>query len=143
MGEIASSYAQKKGNQLSTRLTSLRRSFIHTIEGHHEVIRGAQRFQGAVLDSIERLATRCALRHPALAENLQFHQHHTGTYHVNRARGANGKVDDAARDEWPTIVDPHLHCLPIRLVLDRKSTRLNSSHLGISYAVFCLKKTNT
>src|SRR5262245_66586326 len=28
-------------------------------------------------------------------------------------------------------------------VLDRKSTRLNSSHLGISYAVFCLKKTNT
>src|ERR1035441_10770570 len=26
---------------------------------------------------------------------------------------------------------------------DRKSTRLNSSHLGISYAVFCLKKNNT
>src|SRR5205814_9659505 len=25
-------------------------------------------------------------------------------------------------------------------ILDRKSTRLNSSHLGISYAVFCLKK---
>src|SRR5262245_64629967 len=25
-------------------------------------------------------------------------------------------------------------------VKDRKSTRLNSSHLGISYAVFCLKK---
>src|SRR5437899_10153489 len=27
-----------------------------------------------------------------------------------------------------------------RTVVDRKSTRLNSSHLGISYAVFCLKK---
>src|SRR5258705_8150017 len=26
------------------------------------------------------------------------------------------------------------------LTKDRKSTRLNSSHLGISYAVFCLKK---
>src|SRR5262245_65555530 len=26
------------------------------------------------------------------------------------------------------------------VALDRKSTRLNSSHLGISYAVFCLKK---
>src|SRR5262245_12864261 len=26
------------------------------------------------------------------------------------------------------------------LGIDRKSTRLNSSHLGISYAVFCLKK---
>src|ERR1039458_4528999 len=31
----------------------------------------------------------------------------------------------------------HLVCL---FCLDRKSTRLNSSHLGISYAVFCLKK---
>src|SRR5438045_7112020 len=29
-----------------------------------------------------------------------------------------------------------------RLEQDRKSTRLNSSHLGISYAVFCLKKKN-
>src|SRR5699024_12287082 len=28
-------------------------------------------------------------------------------------------------------------------VLDRKSTRLNSSHVSISYAVFCLKKKNT
>src|SRR5437899_12877227 len=27
-----------------------------------------------------------------------------------------------------------------RTLRDRKSTRLNSSHLGISYAVFCLKK---
>src|SRR3712207_7938576 len=27
-------------------------------------------------------------------------------------------------------------------VLDRKSTRLNSSHANISYAVFCLKKKN-
>src|ERR1039458_9971463 len=26
------------------------------------------------------------------------------------------------------------------MLIDRKSTRLNSSHLGISYAVFCLKK---
>src|SRR5699024_12607744 len=26
--------------------------------------------------------------------------------------------------------------------LDRKSTRLNSSHVSISYAVFCLKKKN-
>src|SRR5256885_7772330 len=30
----------------------------------------------------------------------------------------------------------------VRLSQDRKSTRLNSSHLVISYAVFCLKKKN-
>src|SRR5437899_12910607 len=32
---------------------------------------------------------------------------------------------------------PSTNCTPGQ---DRKSTRLNSSHLGISYAVFCLKK---
>src|SRR5215203_7183808 len=31
-------------------------------------------------------------------------------------------------------------CPPCRSWLDRKSTRLNSSHANISYAVFCLKK---
>src|SRR5690625_7054966 len=30
--------------------------------------------------------------------------------------------------------------VPFMIVLDRKSTRLNSSHVAISYAVFCLKK---
>src|SRR3712207_8110721 len=39
----------------------------------------------------------------------------------------------------------HLHRLrharrPARRQTDRKSTRLNSSHANISYAVFCLKK---
>src|SRR5690606_42096793 len=31
---------------------------------------------------------------------------------------------------------------PCRAFRDRKSTRLNSSHVKISYAVFCLKKQN-
>src|SRR5262245_62980639 len=37
---------------------------------------------------------------------------------------------------WPGAKDSLLSLS----VEDRKSTRLNSSHLGISYAVFCLKK---
>src|SRR5437867_7181675 len=36
----------------------------------------------------------------------------------------------------------HLPRCPVRC-RDRKSTRLNSSHRTISYAVFCLKKKNT
>src|SRR5256885_3664477 len=47
----------------------------------------------------------------------------------------------------PTFAGEHGHHLPhsgdpLRdaAPLDRKSTRLNSSHLVISYAVFCLKK---
>src|SRR3712207_8273878 len=35
---------------------------------------------------------------------------------------------------------PKLQRDPMRSPLDRKSTRLNSSHANISYAVFCLKK---
>src|SRR5215216_7259584 len=36
----------------------------------------------------------------------------------------------------------HLGRTPVQTCLDRKSTRLNSSHQIISYAVFCLKKKN-
>src|SRR6185436_20389475 len=39
-------------------------------------------------------------------------------------------------DQSPFLADPRAHWTP----LDRKSTRLNSSHQIISYAVFCLKK---
>src|SRR5256885_4128459 len=42
-------------------------------------------------------------------------------------------------DELHTLVGAGAH----QRVQDRKSTRLNSSHLVISYAVFCLKKKNT
>src|SRR5699024_12750287 len=50
----------------------------------------------------------------------------------------------------PRISFPFLHFLANEglalcqsvLCLDRKSTRLNSSHVSISYAVFCLKKKN-
>src|SRR3989454_9067932 len=50
------------------------------------------------------------------------------------------RVDvDRARD-WPYLSEPE-SLLPDRR--DRKSTRLNSSHLVISYAVFCLKKKKT
>src|SRR5256885_12236809 len=45
-------------------------------------------------------------------------------------------------DTWCKIVgvDDDLQHWPAAVSTDRKSTRLNSSHLVISYAVFCLKK---
>src|SRR5437899_5908285 len=50
-------------------------------------------------------------------------------------RSSAGLRDQGERNgaEWSS---PH----PPASAEDRKSTRLNSSHLGISYAVFCLKK---
>src|ERR1035438_10794785 len=40
----------------------------------------------------------------------------------------------------PSLVDPEKGIVYDATNIDRKSTRLKSSHLGISYAVFCLKK---
>src|SRR5690606_10199336 len=42
-------------------------------------------------------------------------------------------------DDYDEIKDPR-GMIGVRLEIDRKSTRLNSSHVKISYAVFCLKK---
>src|SRR5690349_24936443 len=46
------------------------------------------------------------------------------------------------RNEGQQRQSNHLHCFRCicRCSTDRKSTRLNSSHVEISYAVFCLKK---
>src|SRR3712207_8430713 len=42
---------------------------------------------------------------------------------------------------WFTLVSVSIETvLGLAVALDRKSTRLNSSHANISYAVFCLKK---
>src|SRR3712207_7518704 len=61
-----------------------------------------------------------------------------------------GGADDRAPERMVAVDRPGEHVVHLvgRLVLvhrdlldqDRKSTRLNSSHANISYAVFCLKK---
>src|SRR5437588_8895196 len=67
-----------------------------------------------------------------------------------KAQGGHGGAPVLARDvldpaalragpaEHPQRRQPADHVLEV--VRDRKSTRLNSSHTVISYAVFCLKK---
>src|SRR3712207_7932348 len=50
------------------------------------------------------------------------------------SRGAYGEKEDQQHGG-----DVHADLAQV----DRKSTRLNSSHANISYAVFCLKKKNT
>src|SRR5947209_15070770 len=46
------------------------------------------------------------------------------------------------RPSVSVVFYPPLRLSNSLLTLDRKSTRLNSSHANISYAVFCLKKNN-
>src|SRR2546422_11243902 len=53
--------------------------------------------------------------------------------------GLNGALNfNGFRDGGLTLTVPE----PVEVEGDRKSTRLNSSHGYISYAVFCLKKKN-
>src|SRR5690242_20836760 len=48
---------------------------------------------------------------------------------------------DSKQMNWAMIGEFILAVLVTQMgLLDRKSTRLNSSHMSISYAVFCLKK---
>src|SRR5256885_3609713 len=54
----------------------------------------------------------------------------------DETRGGIGRQEQ--RDVPPRVGE--LGRMAVAVVRDRKSTRLNSSHLVISYAVFCLKK---
>src|SRR5690606_41529171 len=58
-----------------------------------------------------------------------------------RLRGRGQKISLRSFFLFPTAYPlPAAPSGATRLNLDRKSTRLNSSHVKISYAVFCLKK---
>src|SRR2546430_11794051 len=65
---------------------------------------------------------------------------------LHRLQDVELRLQHPARHLHPLQVLPQLDEVP-RLVVpqrqDRKSTRLNSSHSQISYAVFCLKKKIT
>src|SRR5207247_9377762 len=65
-------------------------------------------------------------RGPSLSNRLLLDRLHGELQHDATARGT--RRPPRSRDEL------------LRAGLDRKSTRLNSSHEWISYAVFCLKK---
>src|SRR5207248_10370696 len=56
-----------------------------------------------------------------------------------RLRRDRGRDDQADSNESNELADLHHFACP-KAWTDRKSTRLNSSHRTISYAVFCLKK---
>src|SRR5207247_8580930 len=94
------------------------------------------------------LSTYVGLAHPALhsfptrrssdlpqADRVfQIFESHRAVGNVldNAERTASARREDLG----PSLRSPGVEPLP----LDRKSTRLNSSHEWISYAVFCLKK---
>src|SRR5690242_7264740 len=81
---------------------------------------------------------------------------HGATQRVTLIKGSTAHTSFTMRNDGELDIDacnvscPHQYDLTIEIVtpnlrgaaIDRKSTRLNSSHMSISYAVFCLKKKN-
>src|SRR5688500_1191432 len=83
------------------------------------------------------------LRERVLSGLAVFDEHNgAGNY-----RWVHAALDFCKKEETPVfrVVDDRTRetsLSPVWAGADRKSTRLNSSHLVISYAVFCLKKKN-
>src|SRR5690606_39924909 len=55
---------------------------------------------------------------------------------------SNARISHSVGMIMPSVTSATEPCSIDGEILDRKSTRLNSSHVKISYAVFCLKKKN-
>src|SRR3712207_7202900 len=79
--------------------------------------------------------------HDALPISQQRHpgRHAARQRHLVRAAAVleQQQIREAPRQARDHVPEP-----PRGHLVDRKSTRLNSSHANISYAVFCLKKKN-
>src|SRR3712207_9126916 len=58
-------------------------------------------------------------------------------YALRYCRDGHDRMETYGRGDYRSVRDEKSR---IPMNLDRKSTRLNSSHANISYAVFCLKK---
>src|SRR5690348_5523065 len=74
-----------------------------------------------------------------IAAELGCDRHTVGLWRARFAAHGLPGLQDAPRSGRPPRVSPRAARHRRR---DRKSTRLNSSHPSISYAVFCLKKKN-
>src|SRR3712207_7132339 len=95
----------------------IRRPPRSTLFPYTTLFRSDDGLQAVGADDPQLLVRRRAVAHPAAR---------------HRQRGSIGREPRGGVDAtfgWPQE-------------LDRKSTRLNSSHANISYAVFCLKKKN-
>src|SRR5690625_5556006 len=76
----------------------------------------------------------------ANTQDIHYSQFYMAPLHLNPAMAGvmncNSRMIVNYRNQWATVLTNPYNTFSA----DRKSTRLNSSHVAISYAVFCLKK---
>src|SRR5690606_41512548 len=99
-------------------------------------------------------ATRLPTHTPFPYTTLFRSHHYAVGYHLDGRQAFVTQVNERCHDVVPHPYLPlavfvgrrpsrESYLIDTRDGTDRKSTRLNSSHVKISYAVFCLKKKNT
>src|SRR5690625_5782214 len=71
--------------------------------------------------------------HPSSPESYTLSLHDALPISQDFIVSADSEQMRQARESFDVVLD----------TVDRKSTRLNSSHVAISYAIFCLKKNST
>src|SRR5947199_2804738 len=100
---------------------------------------------------VEPNVERILIVHPTWTGEIVVEEARTVRHWVQIGNIRTRRIDDCRRDHVQLavvadrIAELNAYGLPGSVQLrdpirDRKSTRLNSSHLGISYAVVCLKK---
>src|SRR2546427_9507353 len=95
---------------------------------------------------VSRAAKACNISQPAVSEHLQGLGAHFGVRLLERhgrsvrPTPAARLLESYARQAVGLLRGAERAAADLQGLRDRKSTRLNSSHSQISYAVFCLKK---
>src|SRR3712207_5219229 len=105
------------------------------------------RINEQVHEAIEAAIVRCELGPGAVLGDRQLAEmlgvSRTPVRDALHRLESSGLVERRGRMGWMVstfAIQDVRELFELRRVLDRKSTRLNSSHANISYAVFCLKK---
>src|SRR5690242_21537339 len=102
--------------------------------------------RGQIGQWTERCAATCHVRGGRLFIVWEGERRLSRAATVDSATIARYELRELARLEirhdpvFDVVGPPVGQMIPLRTCRDRKSTRLNSSHMSISYAVFCLKK---
>src|SRR5437899_8117975 len=81
-------------------------------------------------------------QYPKIAPpEVQVRTHYTGADALTIEQSVAAPIEQqmSGVDNMNYMYSINANTGDMRMIIDRKSTRLNSSHLGISYAVFCLK----
>src|SRR5690625_6044818 len=104
-------------------------------------------YQDMTTDMFDTLSDEIEITASQMADNLEENQRIVSEWADNIAILAERGVDDGLLDklreagpESAGHVNALVNASDEELERDRKSTRLNSSHVAISYAVFCLNK---